>query len=365
MSSNSIGIKRFGPLDGLRGIAVLIVFFSHTSGRDMYLHDSLRFHGIGHIGVYLFFCLSAYLLVGKLLEKDLNKEEIKNFFIKRIFRIWPLYFIVLLIVCCLQFFDVVYDEKYLHIKNGFTGVWQHFVFYRGDSVFWSVVVEEQFYIIVPFLVLLLVRKMKLAIALFILVIVVNFMLYFSHYFGYPFNPNYIKYISTNDRMVGNYLDIFLLSTLFVFAAKKNKYYIHKYKKVFNTLASLLFMVCLILTLILVSSKFLVFEQPFYKFRYLTVLYVSMFMPFIVSIGNGNRLNILLNNWLLRKIGLYGFSIYLLHFFVFQFVNYHINLGPELKFGIASVILAVLVYLSYSFIEKPFIDLSYKIIESRK
>ena len=58
--------SRVGPIDGVRGIAVLIVFFSHSAGRKMYLHPNLDFSGIGHVGVYLFFCLSAYLLASKL-----------------------------------------------------------------------------------------------------------------------------------------------------------------------------------------------------------------------------------------------------------------------------------------------------------
>ncbi len=49
-------------LDGLRGIAVLFVWMSHSSGRGQAL-GWLNLHGVGRLGVYLFFVLSAYLLI--------------------------------------------------------------------------------------------------------------------------------------------------------------------------------------------------------------------------------------------------------------------------------------------------------------
>jgi len=49
--------------DGIRGLAVLIVWLSHSSGRGMPIADFLNFVGIGHIGVMLFFVLSGFLHV--------------------------------------------------------------------------------------------------------------------------------------------------------------------------------------------------------------------------------------------------------------------------------------------------------------
>ena len=175
--SNQLETKRFGALDGLRGIAVLIVFMSHTSGRDMSLHKLLQFHGIGHVGVYLFFCLSAYLLVGKILNTELKANDIKKFFIKRIFRIWPLYFTVITIVFLIQQVTGEVNEQYLHISNGFIGFFLHLLFYQGDSVFWSVVVEEQFYVICPIIAIGLKKYFKVTIWLLIIFILINFVLF--------------------------------------------------------------------------------------------------------------------------------------------------------------------------------------------
>jgi peptidoglycan/LPS O-acetylase OafA/YrhL len=60
--------KRIPGLDGLRGIAALIVVLSHTSIRKMYLAPGLDFGGIGKSGVYLFFVLSVMLLTSQMLE---------------------------------------------------------------------------------------------------------------------------------------------------------------------------------------------------------------------------------------------------------------------------------------------------------
>lgn len=352
--------KRFGPLDGLRGIAVLIVFLSHTSGRDIYISSLLKFNGIGHIGVYLFFCLSAYLLVGKLLSKTLDKKAIIDFFIRRLFRIWPLYFVVLLAVLFMQNGLDIYDTKYLHIKNGLLGVFQHFIFYRGDSVFWSVVVEEQFYVIVPFLVIFYKSKPKIAILVFAVFAIMNFGLYLAHHTGFPINTDAIKYITTNNRSSGNYLDVFLTCIIFVIAENKYQYLIKQYSKIYFKISNTLFFITLILSFVLVSEKFIIFNRPFYNFRFITMFFVIGFMPFTMSLKYGNPAIKLLNGWLLKKIGLYGFSVYLLHFFVFQAINYHLDVSPQLKLLIAAPALFFLCFLTYHLIEKPFIVYSYKI-----
>ena len=66
--TNPVQTNRIAGLDGLRGVAVLIVILSHMSIRDMYLAPGLDFSGIGKSGVYLFFVLSAMLLASQMLN---------------------------------------------------------------------------------------------------------------------------------------------------------------------------------------------------------------------------------------------------------------------------------------------------------
>lgn len=95
MNTENIETKEriyFPELDGLRFFAFLLVFFHH---RDWFPVPAFSYlHEIGWIGVDLFFVLSSFLFT-KLLIAEYNKTNsinIKKFYIRRIFRIWPLYF---------------------------------------------------------------------------------------------------------------------------------------------------------------------------------------------------------------------------------------------------------------------------------
>lgn len=104
-------------LDGLRGIAVLIVFLSHSSGRGIQIAPWLNFHGIGHVGVYLFFVLSGFLLTRNLVEG----QPVGTFLVRRFFRIAPLYYLVLIATFIHQAFFGI-DIKTLYINKGFEGL---------------------------------------------------------------------------------------------------------------------------------------------------------------------------------------------------------------------------------------------------
>jgi peptidoglycan/LPS O-acetylase OafA/YrhL len=87
-------------LNGLRAIACMMVFYSHFNLNIGKLYG-FRFHDIelGSFGVTCFFTLSGFLITTLLLQekKDTDRINFRNFYVRRILRIWPLYFLVLLI----------------------------------------------------------------------------------------------------------------------------------------------------------------------------------------------------------------------------------------------------------------------------
>src|SRR5688572_6649596 len=97
-------MKRYLPgLDVLRLAAFLLIFFHHAHFPDPAVSFVAR--KIGWIGVDIFFCLSAFLL-GRLLleEKEANgRIDIAAYFVRRILRIWPLYFIYVLLAVVFHF----------------------------------------------------------------------------------------------------------------------------------------------------------------------------------------------------------------------------------------------------------------------
>jgi peptidoglycan/LPS O-acetylase OafA/YrhL len=143
---------RITELDGLRGIAVLMVLGYHL------WPDVLFF---GWSGVDLFFVLSGYLITSILL-RNRKPGALRSFYVRRILRIWPVYYVALLAAFALNltaaqpvgarglFMSVVFlqlTDLYLH-----PGVSQ-FVNPGYFAHSWSLAIEEQFYLIWPLLLL--------------------------------------------------------------------------------------------------------------------------------------------------------------------------------------------------------------------
>lgn len=143
-------------LDGLRGLAVLLVLLSHLANENILLFSDMKFsgNGSGKIGVYIFFVLSSFLLTRILLRNTreglYNPSIWKEYFFRRLLRIFPLYFVAQLVV----FFGV--SSGYIGFGN-FDGyksedIVSHLLMLKGDRHFWSVATEVKYYLIVPLLI---------------------------------------------------------------------------------------------------------------------------------------------------------------------------------------------------------------------
>ena len=95
---------RIPELDGLRGIAILLVLvfhFSPKTGPLFYLGPAFQF---GWIGVDLFFVLSGFLITGILLDSVGRHAYYRNFIVRRTLRIFPLYYAGLILYCVLSYY---------------------------------------------------------------------------------------------------------------------------------------------------------------------------------------------------------------------------------------------------------------------
>ncbi len=168
---------RISSVDFFRGIAVLAVVLFHFKG-------TLPF---GYLGVEIFFVISG-LLVGGLLTKDLTTQKkivFFEFFLKRGFKIWPSYYMFLLLgtgVAILFYSQSHPDQiiplwdlkRYLFFYQNYTGGPFHWSF---DHV-WTLCVEEHFYILLPILYIFIqkvfpVEKQKQALFLFVIGVIVS------------------------------------------------------------------------------------------------------------------------------------------------------------------------------------------------
>jgi peptidoglycan/LPS O-acetylase OafA/YrhL len=165
--------KHFLALDGLRGVAVLLVVLAHGTqahehgAQEHLLPETFKFNG-GWLGVVVFFVLSGFLITHLLLEERARTGRISltKFYLRRALRIWPLYFTVLgVYVFALPLFDAgnfgsIYEADSLrdyYYLLAYPFFLQNYlvdptdVHFWGIRVFWSLAVEEHFYLLWPLL----------------------------------------------------------------------------------------------------------------------------------------------------------------------------------------------------------------------
>ena len=147
---------RLKQLDTLRAFAIGLVMMEHFGGRDF---NSFIPIGAGSVGVGLFFTLSGFLITGILLQSfDAGVENRRavwlDFYARRLLRLVPPYFAVIAVLVAMGIapepaswpWDIAYLTN-VHIARGAT-----------DTVFWSLSVEEQFYLLWPLAIVFAPRR---------------------------------------------------------------------------------------------------------------------------------------------------------------------------------------------------------------
>ena len=171
-------------LDGIRGLAILLVMVFHfvplagigtSPVADLIV---IKASGMGWAGVDLFFVLSGFLITGILYDSKSGKDRyFRNFYFRRVLRIFPLYYGFLLFMIVLL---PLVQPMEKDISRSISHDWFWYAAYitnvrglfepagfRLDSLFvghlWSLAVEEQFYLVWPLVVLLFRRRLLMAI----------------------------------------------------------------------------------------------------------------------------------------------------------------------------------------------------------
>jgi peptidoglycan/LPS O-acetylase OafA/YrhL len=352
----------FPNLNGIRFIAAFFVFIHHLE-QFKYLYKIDNFWNdypfiklIGKLGVVLFFVLSGFLITYLLLaEEKLNSQiNIKKFYIRRILRIWPLYFLILFsglfIIPNLNFIVTPFFNQDIFNNDPFKII-LIFIFFLPNLAYaifglipyvshtWSIGTEEQFYLIWPVLLKFTKNKLRIIVLVIIFYLTFKFLLY----------TNFLDFISFKNLILQFWLtfniDCMAIGGLFSYLVfKKSKllrYLMNKFS-FYITLISLCF--------------FLYFRLDFLFFHY--EVYAILFGIIILNLSSNNSFSRILENNIFNFLGKISFGIYMYHPFaiiltinIFIYFNFINNLAILF---LSLVITLVLSGFSFFYFEKFFL-----------
>ena len=357
MSGSSVGSKRVVELDGLRGLAVLLVLINHFNKNWL---------PGGFLGVDIFFVLSGYVVTLSVFRRKLlNKgNTILEFYKRRFLRILPA-----LIVCILvtTLFSVLFIPKaWLSQSIETTGIWSiiggsniaqivtNDGYFAPSSEFnpythtWSLGIEEQFYLLIPILLIAL-RPRKIAFVVGLLTIasfIIAVMTTSS-------NPNFSFY-----SLITRFWELGVGVLLATFVA--NSIYTHKFLSISRYLGQYRSSIFLLLGLVCIAASSILQNYTVltpWPGSLLPVAGTSLVILSTVIKNSHSRVSSvvssLLSNPVFLWFGFISYALYLWHWPVIVLMKWTIGLNSLFSISLGFALSLFLACLSTYLIEKPF------------
>ncbi len=340
--------------DGLRGLSILAVFLAHSE-----FLKALPYAGFleyGRLGVDLFFVLSGFLITGILLDSRQAPGYFRNFYARRALRIWPLYYIVLILIRVLapKISDSLASQTahvwpyfFLYVQNLFPRLPMPF----GLEPTWSLAVEEQFYITWPvFLRVLRARTLTMLLGSFVLLSLVCRIISYER--GAPLKVIHNFTLCRLDGLAfGGLAAIWLRSracTLLQWRRRSWQF----------------ILIGLIGTL---SARFLFHQQStVISYTTIAIAFTGLLGMALVSDAKSSLLGRFLSNNLLRYVGRISYGLYLLHMPIFllisDFANRHglvssSSVSRNALIGASQFfVAAIIASISWRYLETPILKL---------
>lgn len=352
----------FPALDGLRGIAIFAVILYHNFPQSKFY--------FGWLGVDLFFVLSGFLITSILLKSlstDSTKKYFKNFYIRRALRIFPLYYFFLVIfLFILPSLNILNSEveEYREDKWWYIFYLQNWLFTNDFPAksnclnhFWSLAVEEQFYILWPLTIFLIKKTGRLLLFLSTILLLIFLIRCYLWYIQIPgFNyTNFFTFTRIDGICVGSFVALI---------TNQNKEFLTIYRPIIIT------------GLAVLNFTFFFFNTsgslPFLAFiGYITFAAVFGVLVYELSHGNNSWLKNIFSFKPLRFIGKISYGLYMFHWPIHYFLNIPFSLFISKIFNfdspinalfssIATTLLAIAISsMSYYYFESYFLKLKNK------
>ena len=340
---------RLKSLDLLRGLAIcgviavhsVIAFPTGSAAVDSYL-------GLGRFGVQLFFLISAFTMCHMWELRRGEESPVKKFYIRRLFRIAPLFWVFIPIYLYMNgvgpgyyapdgigVVEVVLTAALLH------GLWPSSI----NSVVpggWSIAVEVTFYIIFPFVI----SRLKCSRLGYLSAAIIIFFLYLFELRPVMYDLLQPLYQSRSSTIVVDYLNLNFLNQAPVFLIGCSIYFSIRKKKYIDCIALIIFWV---------SCSYLVIDQ--FGVRQFQFLMVYLFMGMIVYLVVLFDLTIKV----IAAIGSRAYSMYLTHFLVLYALQKTMQMMVEYKPGFMSYCILFLGVILLCYV---LADIIYRVIELR-
>ncbi len=325
----------YGALDGIRGLAALLVLGQHSG----------VLKGSGIFGVWLFFCLSGFLLTSPFIrqpDRALSPAYLGRYITRRIKRIVPMYYVMITVtILFLGKFDVAI---------------RHYLFLQADGHYWTVAQEMFFYLLLPFVMIAnvpLARKRLWPSIIFIglLAFVAN------RYVTIDIVPLYGDNVTLRP-MLGIFLTGICMAYGYHWLQDSLGELLARpaVKRILSGSGLLLLVVCLLMSAHLVPGL-----EHIDAVTRSGWFGLGAGLLILITLLSGNSLLDSVMNFLpLRAVGLVGFSFYLVHPMMISVVRgistyftdyYPIEIPLFIMAGLASYALSTF---TYSYIERPFI-----------
>jgi peptidoglycan/LPS O-acetylase OafA/YrhL len=360
------GRGRIPALDGLRAIAIIVVLLFHLNAQAF---------SIGWTGVLLFFVLSGYLITNILLEAKNSPRYFSNFYARRLLRIFPAYYLYLLIVALAVYFLTPLNEW---VKRPEPSEWVYFILYvqnywLGVTSFgtplswplghtWTLAIEEQYYLIWPAIVYCLNRK---ALVIFCTVLIAASPAVRIWIFATTQNPllTLLTLPSQCDAIA-----IGALVALFGHSPNGSSYK--------RRLGCALVILVLLWSALIMSSGWENYTSPrlwlsnAHNIPFITLANLVFATVLLLSLDETSLFSKILSQSVLTHIGRISYGLYLYHVLIFIFVDLIIaKLSIGTSFPLTTIVLKLtLLYgvaiLSYRYFEMPFLRLKSKFSRQR-
>ena len=332
----------FPGLDGLRAISIIMVLLGHSLIGTWWAD-----HFQGNIGVDIFFVISGFLITTLLLKEKVKngKISLSKFYIRRFLRIFPVAYLYL---SCLTILNYIFDlhttlrmflTAGLYIGNfpvKYGRNWQ-------TAHFWSLAVEEQFYLLFPFILIKSInRYLSIIILILILLpfiviagefslqhygnhIITKILLFFTYLLGY----------GTSSILIGSLTSILIFKRIITFRDSTP-----------CLLSFLIFIIAIVLHINgVLNWNFIIYVFPF------LVSYVI-----VLNLNNNNFFSLILNHRMVVYMGILSYSVYIWQ----QLFTYNQPWKNLFKYSDSLLLnyisLFLIAYFSYNFFERKFLNL---------